>query len=50
MSQGNAPTGHRMGGALRIVVLVLAALAAVFAAYLNPDLAMDLASRAWSCF
>lgn len=49
MSQGTAPTRHRIGGALRIV-LVLAALAAVFAAYLHPDLAMDLASRAWSCF
>ena len=28
----------------------LAALAAVFAAYLNPHLAVDLASRVWSCF
>jgi hypothetical protein len=27
-----------------------AALAAVFAAYLNPHLAVDLANRVWSCF
>lgn len=25
-------------------------LATVFAAYLNPHLALDLATRAWSCF
>ncbi len=29
---------------------VLAALAAVFAAYLNPHLTVDLANRLWSCF
>lgn len=28
----------------------LAALAAVFVAYLQPDLAVDLANRVWSCF
>lgn len=28
----------------------LAALAAVFAAYFNPHLVVDLASRMWSCF
>lgn len=28
----------------------LAALAAVFAAYLNPHLAVDLANRVWACF
>ena len=28
----------------------LAVLALVFAAYLNPHLAVDLASRVWSCF
>ncbi|HRD97943.1 MAG TPA: hypothetical protein PLA97_16270 [Rubrivivax sp.] len=28
----------------------LAALAAVFAAYFNPHLAVDLANRVWSCF
>jgi len=27
-----------------------AALAAVFAAYLDPHLALDLASRVWACF
>jgi hypothetical protein len=28
----------------------LAALAAVFTAYLNPHLAVELANRFWSCF
>lgn len=28
----------------------LAVLALVFAAYLNPHLAVDLANRVWSCF
>ena len=28
----------------------LLALAAVFAAYLNPHLAMELANQLWSCF
>lgn len=28
----------------------LAALAAVFMAYQNPDLAVDLANRVWACF
>jgi hypothetical protein len=28
----------------------LAALAAVFVAYLNPHLAVDLANRVWACF
>ncbi len=28
----------------------LAALAAVFSAYLNPHLMVDLASRVWACF
>jgi hypothetical protein len=27
-----------------------AALAAVFMAYLNPHLAVDLANRVWACF
>lgn len=27
-----------------------AVLAAVFAAYLNPHLAVDLAARLWACF
>jgi hypothetical protein len=30
--------------------VVLAALAAVFTAYLNPQLAFDLATRVWACF
>ena len=30
--------------------LALAALAAVFMAYLNPHLALDLATRVWACF
>ena len=29
---------------------VAAALAAVFAAYQRPDLAVDLANRLWACF
>jgi hypothetical protein len=29
---------------------VLAALAAVFMAYQNPHLAVDLANRVWACF
>lgn len=28
----------------------LAVLALVFAAYLNPHLAVDLANRVWACF
>ena len=30
--------------------VVAAALAAVFAAYLNPHLAVELANQVWSCF
>lgn len=30
--------------------LVAAALALVFAAYLNPHLAVDLANQLWACF
>ncbi|MDO9073116.1 MAG: hypothetical protein Q7U73_07605 [Rubrivivax sp.] len=29
---------------------VAVVLAAVFVAYLNPHLALDLATRVWSCF
>jgi hypothetical protein len=29
---------------------VLLVLAAVFTAYLNPQLAFDLATRVWACF
>ncbi len=35
---------------LALWAAVLAALAAVFAAYLSPQLVFDLASRAWACF
>jgi hypothetical protein len=31
-------------------VAVVLALAAVFAAYLRPDLAMTLANQLWACF
>ena len=31
-------------------LLAALALAAVFAAYLDPHLAVDLANRFWSCF
>ena len=36
----------------RVVIwaVALAALAAVFAAYLDPHLAVDLANRVWACF
>jgi hypothetical protein len=37
---------------LRIIgwAAALGSLAAVFAAYLNPHFAVDLASRVWACF
>lgn len=35
---------------LAAVLLAGAALAGVFAAYLNPHLVVDLASRVWACF
>ena len=31
-------------------IAVAAALAGVFAAYLNPHLVVDLANRVWACF
>jgi hypothetical protein len=34
-----------LGGAAAVV-----ALAAVFASYLNPHLALELATRVWACF
>ena len=34
--------------ALRLAVL--AALALTFAAYLHPDMVLDVATRVWSCF
>lgn len=39
-----APWVRRLAWAVAALVL-----AAVFAAYLRPDLALDLASRAWAC-
>jgi hypothetical protein len=35
---------------LAVGTLVALALAAVFAAYLRPELAVDLANRLWGCF
>ncbi len=52
-------TAHRSGvwrAAVRaavpaaVVATVLSVLAAVFLAYQNPHLAVDLANRVWSCF
>ena len=41
-----------MTGGKRLAIWLLAgvALAAVFMAYLNPHLAVELASRVWACF
>jgi len=44
---------ERPSGAWRRVLgaaAAAAALAAVFASYLNPHLALDLATRVWACF
>ena len=35
---------------LGLWAVALAALAAVFAAYLSPHLAVELANRVWACF
>lgn len=35
---------------LAFATTAVAALAAVFLAYLQPDLAVDLANRVWACF
>lgn len=40
---------HRPPWAL-LWAIALAALALVFAAYLNPHLVVDLANRVWACF
>lgn len=40
---------HRIGLGL-IVLVVLAVLAATFAAYLSPHMVVDLANRIWACF
>ena len=44
---------HRPVGVWRRVLggaAVLVALAVVFVSYLNPHLALDLATRVWACF
>ena len=43
---------HPVPGWRRVALgaAVVAALAAVFAAYLQPGLMLDLATRLWSCF
>jgi hypothetical protein len=45
-------TTSRAGQVWRVLAWAAGAavLAAVFLAYLDPDLAFDLASRAWACF
>ncbi len=40
----------RLGIRLGIGAGVAMSLAAVFVAYLNPHLAVDLANRLWACF
>lgn len=43
----------RPSGAVRRAaawVVAVAALAAVFASYLNPHMAVDIANRVWACF
>jgi hypothetical protein len=35
---------------LALGLVIGSALAAVFAAYLNPHLVVDLANRVWACF
>jgi len=44
------PAPMRSIARLALWLAVLAALAAVFAAYLNPHLVVDLANRVWACF
>jgi hypothetical protein len=41
-----AGTGWRLVG----WTVAAAVLAAVFASYLNPHLALDIANRVWACF
>jgi len=40
----------RAAGALALAATMLAVLAVVFRAYLNPHTVVDLANRVWSCF
>lgn len=47
----NAPARHAFPWRRAALAAgVAAALAAVFAAYLQPGLMLDLANRLWSCF
>ena len=41
---------RRLAVGLAVGSAVVAALAGVFAAYLNPHLVVDLANRVWACF
>jgi len=40
----------RLGPKLGLALAAAALLAGVFAAYLNPHLVVDLATRVWACF
>jgi len=44
------PAPMRPIARLALWTAVVAALATVFAAYLNPHLVVDLANRVWACF
>ena len=52
MAKVSGPLPKRRQALLRLCLWAAAsaALAAVFAAYQNPQLVFDLASRAWACF
>lgn len=41
---------RRLAAGLAVGLTLAAALASVFATYLNPHLVVDLANRVWSCF
>ncbi len=41
---------RRLAASLAVGSALAAALASVFAAYLNPHLVVDLANRVWACF
>lgn len=46
----SGPTRHAPAWRLAAWTLALVVLAAVFAAYLDPSMAMQLAQQLWSCF